>query len=122
MAIQRPAVSLRSIGLSALSLVASLSPSAAQQSSPTKPLTSNGLSVTLNDVYYYISPFSSGNVTVPATSLVAVPSIFGCFKPVTVVNKGDITMTAVSELLSNWTAVDDVFQPAFAQTIFLAGP
>jgi hypothetical protein len=113
--------SFRSLGLSALSLVASLSPSAAQLSTFTTPLTPNGLSFSVNGVYYYSSPFASGKVAVPATSLLAVPSIFGCFKPVTVVNKGYITKTAVPELLSHWTT-DDVWQPAFAQAIFLAGP
>ncbi|KAK1830181.1 amidase signature domain-containing protein [Podospora conica] len=116
------AVSFRALGLSALSLVASLSPAAAQLSTFTTPLTSNGLSFSINDVYFYASPFVSGKVAVPKTSLLAVGSILGSFKPVTVVNKGHISKTDVPELLSNWTAIDDVFQPAFAQAIFLAGP
>lgn len=113
--------SFRSLGLSALSLVASLSSSAAQLATTT-PITPNGLSFTINDVHYYSSPFASGKVAVPATSLLAVPSIFGCFKPVTVVNKGYITKTQIPSLLSNFSAIDDVWQPAFAQAIFLAGP
>ncbi|KAJ7816504.1 glutamyl-tRNA amidotransferase, partial [Mycena olivaceomarginata] len=75
-------------------------------------LVSTGLSVMFNDVYYYISPYSS-------TSLSNVPSVYG-FKPVTVVQEA-VTLSGIPSLLSNWTAIDDVFQPAFAEAIFLAG-
>ncbi|KAK0628366.1 glutamyl-tRNA amidotransferase [Bombardia bombarda] len=82
-------------------------------------LTSSGLSVTYNDVYYYISPFSSGNVTISPTSLRAVPSIHG-FKPVTVV-QGSVARAQLPALLAKWNSTDDVFQPAFAGAIFLTG-
>ncbi|KAJ7114290.1 amidase signature domain-containing protein [Mycena epipterygia] len=82
-------------------------------------LVSTGLSVMFNDVYYYISPFSSGKLAISPTSLSSVPSVYG-FKPVTVVQKA-VRLSGIPSLLSNWTAIDDVFQPAFAEAIFLAG-
>ncbi|KAJ7510992.1 amidase signature domain-containing protein [Mycena galericulata] len=82
-------------------------------------LVSTGFSVTFNDVYYYISPYSSGKLALGPTSLSSVPSVYGC-KPVTVVQEA-VTLSGIPSLLSNWTAIDDVFQPAFAEAIFLSG-
>ncbi|KAF7342185.1 Amidase 1 [Mycena venus] len=82
-------------------------------------LVSTGLSVMFNDVYYYISPYSSGELVISLTSLSSVPSVYG-FKPVTVVQEA-VTLSGIPSLLSNWTAIDDVFQPEFAEAIFLAG-
>ncbi|KAK0655616.1 amidase signature domain-containing protein [Cercophora newfieldiana] len=107
------AIRNRSVGLSVLSLVSSLSLASAK-------LAATGLTVTLNDVYYYISPFSSGKVDVPCGSLSAVPKVFG-FKPVAIVNQGDVAQEDVSDLFAKWATIDDVFQPAFADGVFLAG-
>ncbi|KAJ6473807.1 amidase signature domain-containing protein [Mycena sanguinolenta] len=82
-------------------------------------LVSTGLSVLFNDVYYYISPYSSGKLVISPTSLPNVPSVHG-FKPVTVVQEA-VTLSEIPSLLSNWTAIDDVFRPVFAEAIFLAG-
>ncbi|KAK3336300.1 amidase signature domain-containing protein [Cercophora scortea] len=82
-------------------------------------LASTGLSVTFHDVNYYISPFSSGNVTISPTSLSKVPSVYG-FKPVTVV-QGAVAQSELPGLFTKWAASDDVFQPAFAGAVFLAG-
>ncbi|KAJ7901263.1 amidase signature domain-containing protein [Mycena leptocephala] len=71
-------------------------------------LESTGLSVMFNDVYYYISPYSSGKLVISPTSLSTVPS-------------EAVTRSGIPSLLSNWTTIDDVFQPAFAEAIFLAG-
>ncbi|KAJ7798207.1 amidase signature domain-containing protein [Mycena olivaceomarginata] len=68
-------------------------------------LVSTGLSVMFNDVYYYISPYSSGKLSVSSTSLSNVPSVYG-FKPVTVVQEA-VTLSGIPSLLSNWTAIDD---------------
>jgi len=113
MATLKSSFSSRSLGLSALSLVSVLSPVSAK-------LAATGLTVTLNDIYYYVSPFSNGKVDVPCGSLAAVPKVFG-FKPVVVVNQGNIAQEDVSALFANWTTIDDVFQPAFADGVFLAG-
>jgi hypothetical protein len=72
-----------------------------------------------NDIYYYISPYSSGKLVISPTSLSSVPSVYG-FKPVTVVQEA-VTLSRIPSLLSNWTASDDVFQLAFAEAIFLTG-
>lgn len=77
---------------------------------------STGLSVTLQDIHYFISPFSAGKVAVDKKALDKVPGIFG-FKPVTVVP--DAKESDLTQLLSNWTSIDDVFQPAFAGVVFL---
>ncbi|KAJ7314350.1 amidase signature domain-containing protein [Mycena albidolilacea] len=82
-------------------------------------LVSTGLSIMFNDVYYYISPYSSGKLVISPTSLSSVPSVYG-FKPVTVVQEA-VTLSGIPSLLSNWTAIDDVFQPAFSEAIFLTG-
>ncbi|KAF8191046.1 amidase signature domain-containing protein [Mycena galopus ATCC 62051] len=83
-------------------------------------LRSTGLSVVFNDVPYYISPYASGKLVIsPMASLSSVPSVYG-FKPVTVVQEA-VRLSGISSLLSNWTAIDDVFQSAFAEAIFLAG-
>ena len=102
----------RSTGLSLRTLFTSLSVVSAK-------LASTGLSVKLNDVDYFISPFSSGKVDKPTkAALSSVPSVVG-FKPVTLI-KELVAQSEVAALLSNWTTIDDVFQPAFADAIFLA--
>ncbi|KAK5655494.1 hypothetical protein OQA88_5765 [Cercophora sp. LCS_1] len=105
--------SSRFLRLSVLSLLTSLSSASAG-------LTSTGLSVTLDDVHYYISPFSSGSVNIPPKSFSGAPTVFG-FKPVTVVNQGNVAEKQLPDILGNWTAIDDVFQSAFADGILLAG-
>ncbi|KAL2198288.1 amidase signature domain-containing protein [Corynascus similis CBS 632.67] len=96
-----------------LTLLITLSTASAQ-------LASTGFSVTLNNVYYFISPFSSGKVDFPKESLSTVPAVIG-LKPVTVI-RDSVSQTDVSELLANWTTVDDVYQPAFSEAIFLVAP
>ncbi|KAK4236231.1 amidase signature enzyme [Achaetomium macrosporum] len=107
----RHSPSARSLGLLALSLLSTFSTVSAR-------LTSHGLSVTLNDAYYYISPFS-GSVVVHPNLLKDVPAVFG-FKPVTVI-QGEVAQAGIQALLVKWDESDDVFQPAFARAIFLAG-
>ncbi|KAJ7224571.1 amidase signature domain-containing protein [Mycena pura] len=83
-------------------------------------LKSTGLSVTFNDVNYYISPYSSGKLTVSPTTVPNVPSVYS-FKPVTVVQHAQaVAPSKIPSLLSSWTHIDDVFQPAFAEVVFLA--
>ncbi|KAK3393981.1 amidase signature domain-containing protein [Podospora didyma] len=100
---------VRSLGLSLLSMFPVVSAN----------LASGGLSVTLNDVYYYVSPFTSGKVAVSPTSLKSVPAVFG-FKPVTVI-QGGVAKADLPSLVAQWTSSDDVYQAAFAEAIFLAG-
>ncbi|KAK4099405.1 glutamyl-tRNA amidotransferase [Parathielavia hyrcaniae] len=103
--------SARFLHLSVASLLARLASASAV-------LTSTGLSVKLNDVNYYVSPFSSGKVVVPRCSLGKVPDVVG-FKPVTVV-QGAFAQSDLPQLFANWTAIDDVWQPAFSEAIFMA--
>jgi hypothetical protein len=102
--------------LSLLSLAVSL-----LASSASADLASTGLSVTFNDVNYFISPYSAGKLADPstATTLSKVKGVFG-FKPVTVV-QGAVARSDLTALFANWTTIDDVFQPAFSQAVFLAG-
>jgi hypothetical protein len=103
----------RSLGLSILFLLATLTTASAQ-------LASAGLTITLNNVHYFVSPFSSGKVNAPKGSLSRVPGILG-FKPVTVV-QDRVAQADISKLLANWTAIDDVYQQAFSEAIFLTEP
>lgn len=82
-------------------------------------LTGRGLSVVLNEVDYFISPFIAGHVINGSSSLSAVNSIYG-FAPVTVV-QNTTDLTQLTELLSNWTASDDVFQDGFTGAVLQGG-
>ncbi|KAL7950679.1 amidase signature domain-containing protein [Trichoderma barbatum] len=81
---------------------------------------STGATVKLGKLEYFIDHHKAGSI--PRSSLSAIsekPSAFG-FTPVTVV----ATTTKPSDLnaiFTNWTSIDDVFQPDFAQVVFLAG-
>lgn len=79
-------------------------------------LTGSGLSVILNEVPYYISPFTAGVVSTESLSLSATGSIYG-FTPVTVVQE-NVSESGLSALLSNYSAADDVFQDGFAGIVF----
>jgi hypothetical protein len=83
-------------------------------------LTSTGLTVTLNNVYYFISPFPRGKVDAPSSLLAGVPTVVG-FKPVTVIQE-PVAESDIRQLLLNWTVIDDVYQPSFSEAIFVAGP
>lgn len=82
-------------------------------------LVSTGLSVTFNDVYYFISPYSSGKVDVTSVSALSkVPTVVG-FKPVTVV-QGATAQSDLAGLFSTWEKTDDVYQTGFSQAVYLA--
>ncbi|KXX73860.1 Amidase 1 [Madurella mycetomatis] len=102
-----------SLRLFTISIIAAFTTASAE-------LVSTGFSVSLNGVYYFVSPFSSGKVEVPRRPLHSSPDIFG-FKPVTVVQNGPES-SDLAQLFRNWTAVDDVYQMAFSEVIFLADP
>ncbi|OHE98685.1 hypothetical protein CORC01_05951 [Colletotrichum orchidophilum] len=82
-------------------------------------LTSTGASLKLNDVYYFVSPFSQGKPSNGSFNIKSLPRAFG-FTPVTVVSD-PVPQDALQSLFANWTNQDDVWQTAFLSTIFLAG-
>ncbi|KAF4783370.1 hypothetical protein HER10_EVM0009266 [Colletotrichum scovillei] len=83
-------------------------------------LTSTGASLLLNDIYYFVSPFSQGNPTNSSSfNIKSLPRAFG-FTPVTVVAE-PLPKSSLPSLFANWTSQDDVWQPAFLGAIFLAG-
>ncbi|KAJ0344228.1 hypothetical protein COL154_010600 [Colletotrichum chrysophilum] len=82
-------------------------------------LVTTGASLKLDDVYYFVSPFSQGKPSNASLDLKTLPRAFG-FTPITVVADAVATHDLTS-LFSNWTAQDDVWQPAFLNAIFLAG-
>lgn len=96
----------------ALLIAAVILPGASSQ------LTGTGLSVTLNDVNYFISPYSVEAIALDPSSLSAVDSIFG-FTPITIV-QDNVAQDELVSLFSNWTTTDDVFQEAFTGAVFLA--
>ncbi|KEY65841.1 hypothetical protein S7711_05847 [Stachybotrys chartarum IBT 7711] len=81
-------------------------------------LVSTGASVQLNDVYYFISPYSQGRVQDGSIDIASLPQAFG-FSPVTVVAE-DVETSEIAALVGNWTTQDDVWQPAFLSAVFLA--
>lgn len=80
-------------------------------------LTGTGLSVILNNIDYYISPFTVDHVTANLSALSSADSIYG-FAPVTIVQESVNTAELVT-LFSNWTTVDDVFQDGFTESVLL---
>jgi hypothetical protein len=76
-------------------------------------LISNGLSVTLNGVPYYVSPYAAGRVTVNAIALSKSTSVNGIY-PITVV-QATVSSSELPGLLKNFSSSDDVFQTAFTQ-------
>ncbi|OOF90661.1 hypothetical protein ASPCADRAFT_58797 [Aspergillus carbonarius ITEM 5010] len=103
-------VRLAQLAVSALGLVGTA----------TAQLVSTGMSVTLDNINYFISPYSAGNVTVSAAFLSGIPSANG-FYPVTVVQENAEAST-LSSLFSTWATKDDVFTDAFLGAVFLRGP
>ncbi|KAK1510333.1 uncharacterized protein CCOS01_15164 [Colletotrichum costaricense] len=83
-------------------------------------LTSTGASLLLNDIYYFVSPFSQGNPSNSSSfNIKSLPRAFG-FTPVTVVAE-PLPKSSLPSLFANWSSQDDVWQPAFLGAIFLAG-
>ncbi|KAH8652293.1 amidase signature domain-containing protein [Xylariales sp. PMI_506] len=85
----------------------------------TAQLASTGLSVTYNEIDYFISPYESGTLSVSSSALDGLAGVYG-FAPVTIVSES-VAQGDLSALAANWTAIDDVFQPAFLQAAFLSG-
>lgn len=84
-------------------------------------LATTGATFKLDDVYYYVSPFSQGKAHDGALApRQKTPSAFG-LTPVTVVSDSGVEKDDLTGLFSKWTDSDDVFQPAFLSTILLAG-
>lgn len=81
-------------------------------------LISTGLTVQLNDVSYYISPHTHGNISIQPQLLQNASSLYG-FVPVSVLTS-IVSPTELPGMFSAWAAMDDVFQPAFLQAIVLA--
>ncbi|ETN45177.1 uncharacterized protein HMPREF1541_10054 [Cyphellophora europaea CBS 101466] len=78
-------------------------------------ITSNGFSVTLGDVHYFVSPYVAGNISVAAESLSSVESVHG-FYPVTVIQQG-VSAEEIPTVLSNFSQIDDVYSEAFSETV-----
>lgn len=78
-------------------------------------LTGNGLSLVLDDINYFVSPYIAGHITPDSLGLSNVSNVYG-FVPVTVVQDA-VASGDLSALFSNWTKVDDVFQDGFAGVV-----
>jgi hypothetical protein len=77
-------------------------------------LSSSGLSVKFNDIPYFVSPYSLGNVPLDQVSFEGSVSVGG-FYPITVLDDS-IDASDFSLLIERFTAQDDVFQPGFTQS------
>jgi hypothetical protein len=73
-----------------------------------------GQSVSLNDIPYFVSPYSSGHLSLDGVSFSSSMSVDGLY-PVTVLDSL-VDTSDVSLLVESFTAQDDVFQPAFMQS------
>jgi hypothetical protein len=82
-------------------------------SSQSITLTSNGLSLTLNGIPYYVSPYAAGKITVNVTALSTSASVNGLY-PVTIV-QATVSSNELPALVKNFSSSDDVFQAAFTQ-------
>ena len=76
-------------------------------------LTSTGFTVTLDSVFYYVSPYVAGNTSFNASALSTAESVHG-FYPVTVMPEST-RVSEIAAVVKNYTAADDVFQEAFLQ-------
>ncbi|KJZ74453.1 hypothetical protein HIM_06049 [Hirsutella minnesotensis 3608] len=75
-----------------------------------------GTTLKLNGLHYFVSPFPDGNPYGHNSD--AVNGSRSGFQPVTVVAHPEENFDA---LFSNWAAKDDVWQPGFLETVFVAG-
>jgi hypothetical protein len=79
-------------------------------------LSSSGSSVSLDGIPYFISPYSSGKLSLDEVDVSACVSVGGLY-PVTLLS--DVTATRnFSVLMEKFMAEDDVFQAGFMQSMF----
>jgi hypothetical protein len=82
-------------------------------------LSSTGFSLAYNDIYYYVSPFAVGNMSVDVAALSDAEGIHG-FYPLTVI-QGDGLGPDLSATVANFSQTDDVYSDLFAKTMVYAG-
>lgn len=82
-------------------------------------LTGTGISVVLNDINYFVSPFTTETISVEPSALSSANTIYG-FTPVAVI-QNTIDEASLPELFANWISTDDVFQEGFSSIVFLRG-
>lgn len=82
-------------------------------------LTGTGVSILLNDINYFISPFTAGTISVEQSALSSIDTVYG-LAPVTVMQDA-IDEASLPELFANWTSTDDVFQDGFSTTVLRRG-
>jgi hypothetical protein len=82
-------------------------------------VTSTGFTVSLDDVYYYLPPYSVAAVTIPQGLSDSLGP--GTFAAVTVVSTADAGFGAaeLSAVESNFTSMDDVWQSGFLEVLYL---
>ena len=79
-------------------------------------LSSTGSSVSLDGISYFISPYSSGTLSLEELDLSTCASVGGLY-PVTLLS--DTTAESnLSVLMETFMAEDDVFQAGFMQSMF----
>jgi hypothetical protein len=87
-------------------------------------VTNTGFTVTLNDVYYYLPPYSVANIKIPEVLSNSLSP--GTFAAVTVMTTEDAGFDAAawSAVKSNYSSIDDVWQPGFTEVLYIqfSGP
>lgn len=79
-------------------------------------LSSTGSSVSLDGISYFISPYSSGTLSLDGLDLSTCVSVGGLY-PVTLLSDAKAESN-LSVLLETFRAEDDVFQAGFMQSMF----
>jgi hypothetical protein len=80
-------------------------------------LAGTGVSVVLNGINYFISPFTTETFSVASSDPFPLDTIFG-FAPVTIVQHA-VDIASLPELFANWSSTDDVFQDGFTGAVYV---
>jgi hypothetical protein len=79
-------------------------------------LLSSGSSVNLDGIPYFISPYSSGKLSLEEVNVSGSLSVGGLY-PITLLNNAT-AMSDFTALIESFVAEDDVFQTGFLQSMF----
>jgi hypothetical protein len=82
-------------------------------------LASTGFSISFNDIHYFVSPYSSGNISVDESVLSSTEDVHG-FYPVTVVQQA-IAASDLDATVQNFIQSDDVYSELFSTAIIYPG-
>ncbi|KAF7538699.1 hypothetical protein G7054_g2743 [Neopestalotiopsis clavispora] len=80
-------------------------------------IVSQGITLSLDGIDYFVSPISQGKILTGAIQSANLATAFG-FAPITVVAE-NVQPDSLGKLFSNWTVADDVWQPGFTGAVVM---